>query len=356
MLVYGIFVGITFLLYAGLRYGLHYEKAYVDRVTISFFFVLYLLLLCFRDVSIGVDLKTYIWRFQQLQMMDWPTALSYSGKGDEFAFILLNKVVGIVGGPRLLIIVASVIIVLPIMYLYKNESEGAFFTISFFLVSLLFGFFFSAMRQSIAIALAVPAYYYTKNKKIIPYLLIVALAFLCHRSAILLVLLFPIYHAKITRKWLWVVVPLMVLLFFYRDIVFSYITLFVNDTVYVNYNTISGSSGQGLLSVLFILLSVYSLIVLDAEKAGPEEIGLRNILLLATCLHMFSPFNPVFGRINLYFILFIPVAITRINNRCKPVLNKAVQIASFLMSVVFILHFLTSTGSSVRIENYKLFF
>lgn len=356
MEVYGVLIAITIGIYVLFRYGVHYKKEQVDKISVSFFFIAYLLLLCLRDTTVGVDTKTYIWRFLQLQGMSWENALSYSGKGDEFAFILLNKLVGSIGGERLLIAVSSLLIVIPILKLYRDESEGAIFTISFFLISLLFGMFFSGMRQSIAIALGVPTYYFAKERKIIPFALTVLLAFLFHRTGLVIAGIYPVYHARITRKWLWFVVPIMAIIYCFREEVFKFLFVFAGDTYVRGYSYLTGSSSQGTLMILFILLSVYSYLLLDEDIAGEEEIGLRNILLLATCIHIFTPINSVVARINMYFILFIPVAITRINNRCKRQYLHIMQVATVIMCIYFIYHFMTSTGSSTQFENYRLFF
>ena len=225
-----------------------------------------------------------------------------------------------------------------------------------FLISLLFGLFFSGMRQGIAIGLAVPAYYLSKKKRIIPFILIVLLTFCFHRTGLLIGLIYPIYHAKITKKWLWFVVPAMIAVYVYKDLVFSALITLIEEDKYVVYNILTGTSGQGALMILFILLAIYSYIILDEEMAGEEEIGLRNILLLATFLHLFTPLNPVFGRINFYFILFIPVAITRINNKCKQQYLQVSRIATVIMPLVFITYFLFFKTDSLGISNYKFFF
>ena len=184
----------------------------------------------------------------------------------------------------------------------------------------------------------------------------VILAFLFHRTGIVIAAIYPIYHAKITRKWLWFVVPIMTVVYLYRDALFEYLFVLAGDSYVRGYSYLTGTSAQGALMILFLLLSVYSYIVLDEEQAGEEEIGLRNILLLAACIHLFTPVNSIVARINMYYILFIPVAITRINNRCRENYYQITRIASFIMSAYFVLHFLTSTGSSVQFENYRFFF
>lgn len=230
--------------------------------------------------------------------------------------------------------------------------------ISFFLISLLFEMFFSGMRQSIAIALAVPAYYFAKEKKVIKYLLIVALAYCFHKSAIMLLLLYPIYHAHITKKWLWGIIPLMGFVMMRRDLLMNLIFQLAGDEYAYKYSYLTGSSGQIGLMILFLLLTIYTYVILDENKAGKEEIGLRNTLLLATFIHLFTPLNPTISRINYYFILFIPVAISRINNRCRDdvYLYQLRTVATVVMPVFFVMYFFLLKDDSLNVMNYRFFF
>lgn len=356
MVYYGVLIGLSILMYFYLRFGSANDKKRADEITLTFFFLSYLLLLCLRDESVGADTRNYIYRFNLIQNMGWHELFSIAGAGSEFGFIILNKLISIFGGPRLLIIIVSAIIVIPVLILYKNEADDAMFCISFFLISLLFGMFFSGMRQSIAISLGVPAFYCVKNKRKMLFFLVVVLAFSFHRTAIMLLLLYPIYHARIIRKWLWFVIPILVLVYVYRDIVFSFASLYLENTVYTNYTLLTGTSGQGALSILFMLLSIYCYVIMDESLADSEDIGLRNIMLLATTVHLFSPLNPVVARINMYFILFIPVAVSRANLRRKILYNQVVTLATIIMEAYFVIHFLLSNGSTTRFENYMFFF
>ena len=354
MVAYGVVIGITIFIYVFLYAGVHYAKEYVDRVTIGFFFICYFLLLSLRDYSIGVDTKHYIDSFNLIRHLDWKTALA-SGV-DRPAFIVLEKIVGLVGGERLFLIVCSAIMVFPIMYFYKNEAEGSMFCISFFLNSLIFEVLFSGMRQGITIALAVPAYYMAKKKKIIPFILVVIFAFLFHRAGIMLAFIYPFYHAKITKKWLWVVIPFFVFSYFRRYLILQLIFTIAGEDYTYNYEFLTGQSGQFGLMILFILLAIYSYIFLDEELAGEEEIGLRNLLLLAAFIHMLTPLHPVISRINYYFILFIPAAITRINNRRNEKLYQVGTIATYFLPVFFFVYFFVGKSDSLGVLDYKFIF
>lgn len=355
MTIYGILIGLSVFIYL-IFMTLHYEKSKVDKITITFFFSAYLLLLCLRNYSVGVDTRGYVRIFEYTKNLDWKVALLYGN--DEIGFKLLRTMIQWFGGSRLFISICAGLTVIPIMYFYKKEAEGSMICISFFLISLLFEMFFSGMRQSIAIALAVPSYYFVKEKKVIKYLLIVVLAYCFHKSAIMLLLLYPIYYAHITKKWLWGIIPLMGFVVMRRDLLMDLTFQLAGDEYSYKYAYLTGSSGQKGLMLLFLLLSIYSYIILDEKKAGGEEIGLRNILLLATFIHLFTPLNPTISRINYYFILFIPVAISRINNRCsdKAYLYQLRTIATVVMPVFFVMYFFLMKDDSLNVMNYKFFF
>ena len=202
MVAYGVVIAMTIAVYL-FTTQMQYDKERIDRITVTFFFLAYIFLLCSRDISIGVDTKHYVKTYEMLSQLNWTSAFAL-GNG-EVGFVALEKLIAFLGGTRLFISLVAIVTVLPVMYLYRNEAEGSMICISFFIISLLFEMFFSGMRQGIAIALAVPAYYMVKKRKIIPFILIVILACLFHKSAVLIALLYPIYHAKITKKWLWFV-------------------------------------------------------------------------------------------------------------------------------------------------------
>ena len=353
MVVYGIVVALAVLVRV-LCQQMHIEKKRADRATITFFFVSYLLLLCLRDTSVGVDTVSYIRTFERLKGMSLKFALASSSS--EPGFVVLQKLIAAIGGERLFIIVVACLIVIPVIKLYREESEGAILCIAFFLISLLFEMFFSGMRQSIAIGLGVPAFYLTKKRKWIPFILIVLLAFSFHRTGIMLALIYPIYHARITRKWLWVVLPLFVFVYLRRDLILDFMIDFAGEDYASRYSYLTGQSSQTALMILFILLSIYSYVMLDENLADAEDIGLRNILLLATFVHMFTPLHPTISRINYYYILFIPVALTRVNARCSRSLYLIAKLAEAVMSAFFIFYFFALKGNSLNTADYRFFF
>lgn len=353
MLVYGVLVALTILVYFVMNLVTK-NSVKKNKITIVFFFLGYLLLLCLRSESVGVDTQGYVNTYNMISRTYWQTLLVYSRQ--EIGFLALEKILSFFGDARLLMIVVALLTVLPVMYLYKRESNDAILCCSFFLISLLFEMFFSGMRQSIAIALTVPAYYYVRRGKIISYVLTVLIAFSFHTSAIVLLLLYPIYYLKITKKMLWVIIPLLILVYFKSDTIFQYILWMAGDDYESRYAYLTGSSGQVGLTVLFVLLTVYTYIIMDDKKADNDDLGLRNILLLAMCIHLFAPLHPTISRVNYYFILFIPLAVARANFLYRKPLVQLKILAECIMPIYFIFHFFFLKADSLRVFDYKFFF
>lgn len=357
MIEYGFIVGISIFLYFFLL-GLRWRKTIVNKVSLSFFFISYFILLILRDTSIGVDTIQYLNAFDNISRMNWSEAMIFCAESLKFekGFAIFLKIVSYADSDRLLLILAATMIVLPVFYLYLHEAKDALFCIAFFLISLLFEMFFSGMRQSIAIAFGVPAFYFVKERKKVLFLLTIFFASTFHTSAMILLLLYPAYYAHITKKWLLFIVPLFTITYYLKDEFVPYLFLFAGDRYTEGYLYLNDQSGQLGLMILFILLSFYSYIMLDEERANSEDIGMRNILLMAAFIHLFTPINPVLSRLNYYFILFIPVAISRVNAKCIPNLKGMSVIANNVMSVFFVFYFFLLKEDSLNVMDYQVFF
>ena len=357
MIEYGFIVGVSLFLYFFLL-GLHLKKGTINKISLSFFFLTYFILLILRDVSIGVDTVSYLNAFNNISRMNWSDAILFGNNmlGFEKGFTIFLKIISYSESNRVLFFIVATIIVLPISYFYIHEAKDALFCISFFLISLLFEMFFSGMRQSIAIAFGVPAFYFVKNRKRTLFIITVLLASTFHTSAVLLFLLYPVYYAQVTKKWLVLIVPSFIVLYIFKDILATYLFLLAGDRYTEGYAYLNNQSGQFSLMILFVLLSLYSYILLDEIKADKEDIGLRNILLLAAIIHLFTPINPAFSRMNYYFILFIPVAISRVNAKSVPVLKNISTLTNYVMSFFFIFYFFLFKGDSLNVMHYQFFF
>lgn len=374
MLAYGFLILLTVLAHVFFRNQARSRKEYnrnialsneeiqarytaVEVKTITVFFTSYIILLGLRDSAVGIDARSYINNyFLRFRGYSWSDLIH--NNADELGFTLLTKFISVLSSsPQLYLFFVAAISVIPLMYLYRKEARDALLCCAFFLISLLFEAFFSALREGVALGLVAPAYYFTKNKKLIPFVITVLLASTFHLSALILFLLYPIYHAKITIKWLWFVVPIMYLVYRYNSVIFNTMLVTMGGK-YANKYLIYGyeATGQYGLLILFVLISVYCFVMMDEKQADNDDIGFRNILLLATALQLFAPLHVLASRMNYYFIIFIPIALTRTNAICKRRYWQIAKLAKVVMVIYFIFYFFVMKGDQLQIMNYKFCF
>lgn len=338
-----------------LAWAANKNKPTRDKFAIAVFFLTYIGCVCLRDLSVGVDTINYVRYFRSGPVLGWDHGYYY-GKSEP-GFHLLCAIISLIGNERLFLIICGLLAVVPIAILYFKESESAPLCCSFFLISLLFEFLFSGVRQGVAVGIGVISFYFVKKKKLIPFLFTVGLATSFHSSAIVLVILYPLFYAKITQKWIPVVLLIIGAAYVFKDTIFNTILLPMFGGDYLSgYEYLTGASDQGALSALFLLFAIYSCIMLDSDKADTVTLGFRNILLLAALVHIFTALHPVVCRLNYYFIPFIPLALSRVNNRVRALFKPIEQIVSFVLPIYFVTYFLFAKGDSLHIAPYLTFF
>lgn len=228
------------------------------------------------------------------------------------------------------LILVALISLWPIWRLYRKESvELPFLSIVIFLAIGLFGIFFSAMRQIIAIAFSPYAYYCTRQKNWAGFLATVLIASLFHKSALILMAMYPMYHLNFRkRSSLGAVILITAAVFFFRNSIFRFLTKAFSRTIAVT------ETGAISILLLLIILAIYSFFMVDNRAIDAEMIGLRNILFVCILIQVFASVNTLAMRLNYYFLLFIPLLVPKIAMRCD-LRNRKIAIASVVVMTVF---------------------
>ncbi len=331
MLPYYLLVFIPFSVY---MLGLYKGKNY-NRLCISIFFLILLLLLSMRSVNTGIDLKNYKYFFNSISNLSLHESLNYSEKGEPL-FYLLNKVISIISNNnfQVFLTVVAIISILPIYLFYYNKSDNALLTIALFLTVAPFTIFFSGLRQSIAIGIIVFSFKYIENNKIIKFIIYLLIAFFFHRSAIFCLPLYLVYHIKINKNSLYIIIPLMILIFLFNQQIFTAILSFT--TLYDGKIEITGAYS---ILILLILFAIYCFSFPSNEKIDSDFIGLRNILLFSIIIQMFAPIHPTIMRVNYYYLLFIPILISKTIKVSNINLLKILNVSYVIMTIFFIFYF-----------------
>ncbi len=333
MLPFLVLMTVPFLYQHIGTHQFNYEKK--NRTAITIFFVLLTILLMFRHKSVGIDTTSYLTFFTRYARATWT---SLFGMSSEFGFTYLCKVISLISRePQTMLIVTSILGVAMIYPTYRRLSIDPTLTIVLFTSMATFAMSFSGIRQTLAIGLGVVAYELTRRKKLVFFVLVVILATTFHTSAFVLILMYPIFHARITKNWLLVVVPLIGIIFVFNKQIFGYMTAILSR--FTDYDVTMSATGAYASLFLFILFAVYAYLVPDESLMDQETIGLRNLLLLALVLQMFAPLHTLAMRMNYYYIIFIPLLMPQIVYCRSERWAQVAVVGRHIMVIFFFLYF-----------------
>ena len=243
-----------------------------NKIIMFLFFAIFLTILICRDQSIGVDLKNYEVMFRAFNR----EAVSDLVKEKEFGYSLLNKFAyKLTGEYQTLITLVAIISILPLAILYIKEAEKPALTIALFMVIAPFSMYFSGLRQIIAMAVGVIAYYFTKNKRLLLFCITVTVAMLFHMSAVVLFFMFPIYHLKIDHKKLIFAAPVLLVVLVFNKPIFKYLQTFFDE----RYQYGTEQTGAITMIIVFLALLVICYMVPDEDKLDAQTKGLRSLLV-----------------------------------------------------------------------------
>ena len=316
------------------------EKKRIDVTGISTFFFIFILLLSLRSTDCGVDVKNYQYYFARYAMMSFKDILNATWTYDvELGYRVLNFLFGrITHNFQFFLTFVAFLSVIPVWLFYKREVHNSMLAIVLFLGLAPFSLYFSGLRQVIAMSLGIPALYFTKVKRIIPFLICVIIASLFHLSALVLLFLYPIYRANFTNNWLYVIVPIMLVVFVFNQYIFGNLLSFLKDTQYEKYTM--SQTGAYAMILLMVLLTVYIFVVNSDCNMPSEEIGYRNILILTTCIQFFAPLSTMAMRVNYYYLIFVPVVIDRLTANVPQKYIQIVRLGNTVLVVFFLFNFI----------------
>ena len=315
------------------------------------FFVLLTVLVAFRHETVGNDTQNYINIFESFSHSSWN---SLSGSNLEIGFSVFNKFLSTIKvSSRGFVMISAILTIAMIFPTYKRLCLDATLSIVVFSTLSTFIMMFSGIRQMLAVGIGFIAYEFTRTKKPIYFLLSVAVAFTFHTSAFILLVMYPLYHARITKSWVYVIVPSLAITFVFNKEIFGVLSRFMDR--FTEYDTTMASTGAYTMIVLFALFSLFAFVIPDESMLDQETIGLRNFLLLSLAIQLFAPLHSLAMRMNYYFIIFIPLLLPKIVNARRSEWNRVAIWGRNLMVALFTLYFFYSAYSGYGEGNLHVF-
>lgn len=302
--------------------GEHKRKTFIIICCIQ-----WVLISSLRADSVGADTVNYMRLFDVHNNMSWEAVLLaakdyYFGSevavDYELGYVIFEKLIGSISSSHLFykMVIATIFMSALGVFIYKN-SEDPF--ISFIIYDALMYNMFSltGYRQVVSVAIGILfGYEYIKKRKFIPFLILVLVASLFHKSTLFFIVFYFLADKKITQKYLIVISALIMFLLIERYRVFNYVK------VIIGYEQYSGTYGfaQQTFLVLLVLLTVaiivcHRQIMWYAKNISFEyTIHYDNALILTWLTVPMAMVSPTsmrvvydFGFIS--FLLYIPMLV-----------------------------------------------
>lgn len=309
------------------------------------FFICLFLILALRNEAIGRDLDTYkiiLTTHRQFSYNAYPIF------SEEWLFKWFNIFIsGFTKDYRVYLAIVAGITVLPIAITYCKQKNHGYVQMAVFVNMSTFIMLFSGLRQSLAIALGMIAYQFVKEKKLIWFLLFAYLALAMHHSGFMLFLMYPMYHVKLKKEHLIFVVPIIALIFIFKNRIFTFLNEILSESS-DNYGSEITETGSYISLLLFALITIFIYVVSSDERMDAEAFGLRNFLVLTVALQIFASLHPLSMRLNYYYIIFIPMAVGKCLNYKKEKYKEIADLGEFVLCVFFTFYFILTTYNSYK--------
>ena len=332
------------------RYAIDYEKK--NKRALTFFFIALTVLVMLRHESVGNDTRSYSMFFERYAETSWA---SLSNAPLEIGYLYFNKLISLISKePQFFLAVSAIAVSLMMYPTYRRSCEDASLTVMLFCIMSTFVMMFSGIRQMLAIGIGFIAYEFTRKKKLIPFVIAVCLALSFHTSAFMLVFMYPLYHARITKKWLYVVIPALIAVFIFNRPIFSVLAMLIER--YTNYAGDIASTGAYTMLILFTIFAVFSFVIPDEKRIDKETIGLRNFLLFSLVIQMFAPLHTLAMRMNYHYIIFIPLLLPKVISFRNKRWEQVAVLGRHVMVVFFFLYFFFSAMGSGNLNVFPYHF
>lgn len=351
MIPYIILLTVPILLYPFVK-DTTINHVRLDKIPLFLFFAFLTILVMLRHHNVGNDTNNYIHFFEIFCRTSWRQLGKHSL---EPGYRVLNKAISLfTRDPRVFIAVTGLMVSALLYPTYRRLCVDAPLTIVLFCTMTTFSMMFSGIRQMLAISIGFIAYAFTRRKKPIPFLLSVAAAMSMHSSAFMLLIMYPLYHARITKKWAFFSIPLLAVAFVFNRQIFHVLGSLLQS--YTDYDAVEMATGAYTTLILFAAFTVFCFVIPDESRLDDETIGLRNFLLLSLVLQMFAPLNILAMRMNYYYIIFIPLTLPRIIACADDRYRSVAAAGRNIMLVFFFAYFFLTSHEGGRLHSIPYHF
>ncbi|SCZ81240.1 EpsG family protein [Pseudobutyrivibrio xylanivorans] len=302
-----------------------------------------------RNTMVGTDMPGYIIGFKIASKTNWGEIWRTQIYNFDQGFIVFLKLLSsISSNTQMLCLGCSIISVAPVAYWIYKKSAIPYLSYVIYFGLPLFIWYYSALRQMIAIGICCMSIMAIQERRIIKFLFYVLIASLFHYTAVIFIAAYPIYWFKVSRNARRLSIMVLPLFIIFRKALFGILKHVLNKGTYDILETDSYT--------FFIVLCCIYILGCVMTKPMENQNGLLNLLFVACFTQAFGSVHPIASRTTYYFeivlIILLPSLVINYRNTNTRKIIFVFTMIAFLLSAVF----LTGDSGMFRgVDNYFCF-
>ena len=257
----------------------------------------FFVMLALKGDGVGADTDQYTRMFEATQVDLFDKYYDRIEGGYRLFLIVLTK---IFDNPQWQFVVFAVFSFIVFVYfLERNSCKPEWFVLMFLALNI-YAFYMTGLRQAFAMTICLLAYEKIKEKKLIWFILLVALAMSFHMAAMFFIPAYFIAHLKTTKAK----IPLYIIVFVVAAIYNEELFMFAGDAFELEYGIEETGNGYIMIGLMFIItvLSFLRLRTLIAYNENNKYLIQLNVVHMG--LWMLRLFSRTAERPTMFYTFF----------------------------------------------------
>lgn len=336
------------------------HKLSIRKYTVFLFFsaLPIIILLGFRDITVGFDTKEYVSTYLRIAN---GTMLESDYVWLSYGYIFICKVIGIFSKNGYLLYNLT-IASLTIYFFYKavwSNSKNPTFSLFLLLSTCLIYQAFNQSRQMLAVAIIMYSWKFLEKQNLPKYLLFVIIAVAIHKSAIIMIPFYWLSKKEISKRNIIIYIGIALLFLISYNFIQKLLFMTHYGQVYLEKGMFISQSSS-ILNLIFrcsilMICGFFYRYITDKDKIHLKK--LMNMSLWCVLFQLLTLKVYIFARITTYFYIFNVLLISNIYEGINK--KKKKQIFKFLMYIIFMIFhigYFFAVSKSSGYDIYKFIF
>lgn len=294
---------ISWLYYDSQRIGKQLNTDEQERFKRKVLFVAILpmvLLFVLRYKYVGADTIGYVRFFQgEVRGYSFKELLSENLMRIEVGYRLYVKLISLLTDNYTVYFLINAIVIFGSLYRFSLKYTNNPFIFFYLFITLgTYQFIETGLRQSLAMIICLWAVDFIKDRRPIRFLLVVALAYLFHKSAMIFLLIYPLCSIK-RYRWMAITYVIIAIVFIFG---FANFQSLFNELLGYDYE-IEETGNGGIFLAITILVCAYSVFVMVGKGTDKEnQTAIIQMAFMTVVFWLLRLVSRTAERISFYFI------------------------------------------------------